>query len=330
MFAMNSQAIQKEAYLDQTILETIQELYKLPLPELVFRAQSIHRQNHNPNKIQFCTLSSIKTGACPEDCHYCPQSAHYKTDVQVHGLLSIEEVINQAQEAKNNGSTRFCMGASWRDLPNGKEFAQVVELIKAVKNLNLEVCCTLGMISEEQAFKLKEAGLHTYNHNIDTSPEYYEQIISTRSFQERINTLQNIQKAGIRVCSGGIIGLGESFEDRQKFIAVLASLDPQPDSVPINALVPISGTPLGDKQLIDCLEMVKAVAVTRIMLPKAMVRLSAGRRFLSDEAQALCFIAGANSIHTGEKLLTTPNAGLNKDKDLLNKLGMEVFEKGSL
>ena len=210
----------KHNYINSAVLERIKELYNLSIPDLIFQAQIIHRENHNPNKIQFCTLSSIKTGSCPEDCHYCPQSAHYKTDVESHNLLSKEKVLEDAQEAKNNGSTRFCMGASWRNLPNGKDFNEVVELIKGVKELDLEVCCTLGMLSEEQALKLKTAGLHTYNHNIDTSPEFYDKIISTRSFDERIQTLQNIQKAGIRVCSGGIIGMGESIEDTYQDLSV--------------------------------------------------------------------------------------------------------------
>ncbi|HEY9885887.1 MAG TPA: biotin synthase BioB, partial [Vampirovibrionales bacterium] len=269
---------------------------------------------------------SVKTGACPEDCHYCPQSARYQTGVNVHGLMSEEEVLKNAKEAKNNGSSRFCMGASWRDLPDGKEFDEVTNLIEKVSALGLEVCCTMGMVNKEQAQKLKKVGLHTYNHNIDTSPDFYNEIIGTRNFQDRVDTLNSIQEAGINVCSGGIIGMGESLHDRFKFLAVLASRNPQPDSVPINALSPIEGTPLGEQKLIDPLELVRMVATARIFMPKAMVRLSAGRRFLSDEAQALCFVAGANSIHTGEKLLTTPNAGTNNDYALLNKLGMETLE----
>lgn len=319
------QAQAKDLYIKQNILEEIQKHFALPLLELVFEAANVHRQNNNSRKIQFCTLSSIKTGACPEDCHYCPQSARYNTGLEAHALLDVATVTEQAKEAKNNGSTRFCMGASWRSLPQGQDFDKIVDLIKSVKELDMEVCCTLGMVTAEQAHKLKEAGLHTYNHNIDTSPEYYDKVISTRGFEERIKTLKNISDAGIRVCSGGIIGMGESIEDRQRFLAVLASMDPQPDSVPINALVPVEGTPLGDKSIIDPLEMVRAVAVARIMLPKAKVRLSAGRKFLSDEAQALCFLAGANSIHTGDKLLTTPNAGNNKDHELIKKLGLEVL-----
>ncbi|MDJ0626181.1 MAG: biotin synthase BioB [Candidatus Caenarcaniphilales bacterium] len=312
-------------YFDSTVLNKIEEIFNLPIPELIYKAQYIHKENHDPRKIQFCTLSSIKTGACPEDCHYCPQSAHYKTNVQSHSLLDKESVVQQAKEAKSNGSTRFCMGASWRELPEGKEFDEIIELVKSVKELDLEVCCTLGMINSDQAKKLAEAGLHSYNHNIDTSPEYYEEIINTRTFQERIETLQNISNAGINVCSGGIIGMGESTKDRQKFLAVLSSMVPHPSSVPINALVPVEGTPLGDRPIVDPIELVRMVATARIMMPKAMVRLSAGRKFLSDEAQALCFIAGANSIHTGEKLLTTDNAGTSKDKEILNKLGMSIL-----
>jgi biotin synthase len=327
---MTSNTAQKQTFIDESVLEQIKEIYNLSIPELVFKAQTIHRQYHDPNKIQFCTLSSIKTGACPEDCHYCPQSAHYNTGLQPHALLDVQTVIDQAKEAKENGSTRFCMGASWRSLPEGNDFNKVVDLIKAVKGLDLEVCCTLGMLSENQASKLAEAGLHTYNHNIDSSPEFYNEIISTRKFEDRIETLQNVHKAGIKMCSGGIIGMGESVEDRQKFLAVLASMKPYPDSVPINALVPVEGTPLEDRPLIDPLELVRTVATARIMMPKAMVRLSAGRRSLSEEAQTLCFVAGANSIHTGEKLLTTPNAGLNKDKELLDKLGMNILEQARL
>ena len=320
----------RDDLINSEILSKIQSIYSLPVPDLIFQAQSIHREYHDPNRVQFCTLSSIKTGACPEDCHYCPQSARYKTDIEVHSLLSKEVVIEQAKEAKSQGSTRFCMGASWRDLPEGKDFDSVVELIQSVKSLDLEVCCTLGMVNKDQAQKLAEAGLHTYNHNIDTSPEFYSEIISTRTYDERIETLQNIHKAGIKMCSGGIVGMGESSEDRQRFLAVLASMNPYPDSVPINALVPVEGTPLEKQQIIDPLELVRMVATARIVMPKAMIRLSAGRRTLSDEAQAFCFVAGANSIHTGEKLLTTPNAGINRDHELMNKLGMQTLEKARL
>jgi len=246
--------------------------------------------------------------------------------VKAHTLLNTEEVLEQAQAAKANGSTRFCMGASWRDLPEGDDFDKIVELISAVKALDLEVCCTLGMLNEDQAHRLAQAGLHTYNHNVDTSPEYYDKIISTRTYDERIETIKNIQKAGIKTCSGGIIGMGESIEDRHRFLAVLASMKPQPDSVPINALVPVEGTPLGSRPLVDPIDLVRMVATARLTIPKAMIRLSAGRKFLSDEAQALCFCAGANSIHTGDKLLTTENAGLNRDHELMNKLGLKPLE----
>lgn len=312
--------------IDQAVLSKIKSTYHLPLPALVFQAQSIHQQFHDPSKVQFCTLSSIKTGACPEDCHYCPQSARYNTGLKAHALLETETVLEQAKEAKENGSTRFCMGASWRSLPEGDDFDKIVELISSVKALDMEVCCTLGMLTESQAQRLASAGLHTYNHNIDTSPEYYEKIISTRSYNDRIETLQNIHKAGIKTCSGGIIGMGESVEDRQRFLAVLASMKPYPDSVPINALVPVEGTPLENQSIIDPIDLVRMVATARIMMPKAMVRLSAGRKFLSDEAQALCFCAGANSIHTGDKLLTTPNAGIDRDHELMEKLGLTPLE----
>jgi biotin synthase len=307
------------------ILEQIEKLFGTPLLEVVFKAAEIHRQNFNSQEIQFCTLSSIKTGACPEDCHYCPQSARYNTGLNAHQLLDTKTVLEQAREAKQNGSTRFCMGASWRSLPKGKDFEQIVDLIQNVKSLDLEVCCTLGMLSADQAIKLKEAGLHTYNHNIDSSPEFYSEVISTRTFEDRIETINNVANAGIKVCSGGILGMGETLTDRQRFIAVLASMNPQPDSVPINALVPVEGTPLSSRPIIDPLEVVRVVATARIMLPKARVRLSAGRKFLSEEAQAMCFLAGANSIHTGDKLLTTPNAGISTDHQLMQKLGLKVL-----
>ncbi|MDX1918033.1 MAG: biotin synthase BioB [Candidatus Caenarcaniphilales bacterium] len=313
----------------EDVLARARTFFELPLLELVFQAQKVHRLNHDPEVIQFCTLSSIKTGACPEDCAYCPQSSRYKTSSPVHNVLDIEEVKNQAAQAEANGSTRFCLGAAWRDLPQGKTFEGILELIEALKTYNLEICCTLGMLNHDQAKRLKESGLHTYNHNIDTSPEFYPEIITTRKYQERLDTIANIQAAGIKVCSGGIIGMGESSEDRLRFLAVLASLEPNyPDSVPINALVPMEGTPLAKRPLIDPLELVRMVAVARLLMPKAMVRLSAGRKFLSDEAQALCFLAGANSIHTGEKLLTTPNAGEAQDHKLMLKLGLKIMSQG--
>lgn len=306
-------------------LERIKELYNQPFTNLVFQAQQTLQENHDATAIQFCTLSSIKTGACPEDCKYCPQSAKHNTDIQTHKLLDKDEIVSQAQSAKDNGSTRFCMGASWRDLPE-REFENLTDIIQTVDSMGMEVCCTLGMVTEDQAQRLKKAGLHTYNHNIDTSPEYYSEIITTRKFEERIATILNIQEAGINVCSGGILGMGESIDNRLQFLAVLASLPEQPDSVPINTLVPVAGTPLQDSPPIDPIELVKIIAVTRIMLPKAKVRLSAGRVNMSEETQALCFVAGANSIHTGEKLLTTPNQGLSHDIELINKLNMKVLE----
>ena len=295
---------------------------------MIFKAQTIHREHHNPNEIQFATLSSIKTGACPEDCGYCSQSAHHNTDLEVEPLIEEEEVLKQAQEAKDGGSTRFCMGAAWRDAPKGKQFNKVLSMVSKVKEMGMEPCVTLGMLDKEQAQQLKEAGLHSYNHNIDTSPEHYKKIISTRSYEDRLNTIANVQEAGINVCCGGILGLGEQQEDRYKFIEVLARMEPQPQSVPINLLVPIAGTPVFQEALenpIDKFELVRTVATCRILIPGARIRLSAGRNTMSEELQALCFIAGANSIHTGEKLLTTPLQGHDTDRTLVDKLGMEVL-----
>ena len=295
---------------------------------MIFKAQTIHREHHNPNEIQFATLSSIKTGACPEDCGYCSQSAHHNTDLEVEPLIEEEEVLKQAQEAKDGGSTRFCMGAAWRDAPKGKQFNKVLSMVSKVKEMGMEPCVTLGMLDKEQAQQLKEAGLHSYNHNIDTSPEHYKKIISTRSYEDRLNTIANVQEAGINVCCGGILGLGEQQEDRYKFIEVLARMEPQPQSVPINLLVPIAGTQVFQEALenpIDKFELVRTVATCRILIPGARIRLSAGRNTMSEELQALCFIAGANSIHTGEKLLTTPLQGHDTDRTLVDKLGMEVL-----
>lgn len=322
---VTAQEVNLDKLIKPEILEKIQELYKLPFTDLVFKAQQVLQDNHDTSSIQFCTLSSIKTGACPEDCKYCPQSAKHNTNIETHKLLNKEEIISQAQAAKNNGSTRFCMGASWRDLPE-KEFENLTDIIQTVDKMNMEVCCTLGMVNADQALRLKQAGLHTYNHNIDTSPDYYSEIITTRKFEERIATILNIQEAGINVCSGGILGMGETVNNRLQFLAVLASLPNNPDSVPINTLVPVKGTPLEDSPPLDPIELVKIVAIARIMMPKAKVRLSAGRVNMSDETQALCFVAGANSIHTGEKLLTTPNQGLSSDIDLMNKLNMKILK----
>ena len=284
----------------------------------------MHREFHNPNEIQFCTLSSIKTGACPEDCSYCSQSARHNTGLEVEPLQEVSKILEEAKEAKAQGSTRFCMGAAWRSIPEGKQFDSVLHLIREVKAMNMEPCVTLGMLNQEQANQLKEAGLHSYNHNIDTSRENYANIISTRTFEDRLNTIEAVQNAGINVCSGGILGIGENIEDRKSMLATLASLDPQPSSVPINVLVPIAGTPLEAAEPIDNMDFVRMVAIARIMIPQAKVRLSAGRLNMNDELQTLCFIAGANSIHTGDKLLTTPLAGESKDHQLIEKLGMSI------
>lgn len=307
-----------------TLLKKIQETYQLPLPELIFRAQVVHRENHNPNEVQFCTLSSIKTGACPEDCSYCSQSARYDTGLKYEPLLDKAEILSQAKAAQDGGSTRFCMGAAWREIKDGKDFDLVLDVVREVNEMGLEPCVTLGMLNADQAKRLKEAGLHSYNHNIDTSKDHYAKVISTRTFEDRLETISHVQAAGIHVCSGGILGMGETREDRWSFIESLASLDPQPSSVPINVLVPIPGTPLEAAEPIDKFELVRTVATTRIFIPKARVRLSAGRLTMTEELQALCFVAGANSIHTGEKLLTTGLAGQDKDHQLMAKLGMEV------
>lgn len=301
----------------------IGEVYNLPLLELLFYAQSVHRQYQPLNKVQLCTLSNIKSGNCPEDCKYCPQSSRYKTDIEKYSLLPKEEVLRQAKLAKENGATRFCMGAAWRNIPNNSDFERVIELVQEVYKLDLEICCTLGMLTKEQAFKLKEAGLTAYNHNLDTSEEYYKEIITTRTYEDRLQTIRYVQEAGIQVCSGGIIGLGESREDRIGLIKTLANLKPQPESVPINVLVRVKHTPLEKEEDIDSFELVRTIATSRIFIPKAKVRLSAGRLEMSQELQTLCFMAGANSIFIGEKLLTTGNPLVDSDKELFQKLSME-------
>lgn len=302
--------------------EEVRAIYEQPFPELMFRAQSAHRERFDPNEVQRSTLLSIKTGGCPENCKYCPQSAHYNTDVDREKLLDKDVVLKEAREAKECGSTRFCMGAAWREIRDGEEFDQVIDLVKEVDALGMEVCCTLGMLNEEQASRLKEAGCHAYNHNLDTSPEYYGKIITTRTYQDRLDTIGNVRKAGITVCCGGIVGLGEGIDDRLSLIRELASQSPHPESVPINMLVKVEGTPLEDNQEVDPLEFVRMIATARIVMPNSYVRLSAGRKEMSDEMQALCFLAGANSVFAGEKLLTTPNPGENKDQQLMDKLGM--------
>jgi biotin synthase len=303
--------------------EEITEIYNQPILELIYQAASVHRQYHDPNEVQVCTLLSIKTGGCPEDCAYCPQAARYQTDVKVQKLMTTQEVLAKALEAKDSGSTRFCMGAAWREVRDNKDFDRVLEMVKGVAQLGLEVCCTLGMLTEEQAQKLKDAGLYAYNHNLDTSEEYYDDIISTRTYQDRLNTLANVSKANISVCSGGIIGMGEKTEDRIGMLHTLATLPQHPESVPVNALVPVKGTPLENQEKVSVWEMVRMIATARILMPKAMVRLSAGRVRMNVEEQALCFMAGANSIFAGDKLLTTPNPAYVADKEMFQILNLK-------
>ncbi len=311
--------------LKKNLQEKIKKTYQLPLPELIFQAQEIHRQNNNANEVQFCTLSSIKTGACVEDCKYCSQSARYNTGLKYEPLSDEAKVMDEARAAKENGSTRFCMGAAWREAPDNEQFDQVLSMVKQVKAMEMEPCVTLGMLTKDQATKLKEAGLHSYNHNLDTSEKFYSEVITTRTYQDRLNTIKNVQDAGVEVCSGGILGMGEGIEDRLSMLETLASMDPQPASVPINVLVPIPGTPLEAADPIEDIELIRLIATTRIMIPNARVRLSAGRHAMSETLQAFCFIAGANSIHTGEKLLTTPLQGKDKDRSMIEKLGMSIM-----
>lgn len=304
-------------------LEEVSNIYNLPFLDLIFKAQSIHRQNQPLNKVQLCTLSNIKSGNCPEDCKYCPQSSRYETEVDKYKLLSKDTVLEQATKAKESGATRFCMGAAWRNAPTNDEFENVLEIVEGVGKLEMEVCCTLGMLTQEQAVKLKKAGLTAYNHNLDTSPEFYKEIITTRTYEDRLNTIEHVSNAGIQVCCGGILGLGESQVDRISLIKTLANLNPQPESVPINVLVKVKGTPLDSVKAVDPFEIIRSIATSRILMPKAKVRLSAGRLEMSQELQALAFIAGANSIFMGERLLTTDNPNINEDKDLFKKLKIE-------
>ena len=305
-------------------------IYRMALPELVFRAQTVHRQFHSPDRVQTCQLISIKTGGCPEDCAYCPQSAHYDAGVEREGLLDPQHVIEVAREAAGRGVTRFCMGAAWRQAPEGREFENVLGMVRGVSGLGMEVCCTLGMLTEVQATKLKEAGLTAYNHNLDTSPEFYGSIITTRVYEDRLKTLAAVRKAGITVCCGGILGMGERETDRIGLLQQLATLEPHPESVPINMLVRVEGTPLASMPPMDPLEMVRAIATARILMPASRVRLAAGRKQLSPEAVTLCFLAGANSIFVGEKLLTTPNPGPDEDEQLLQSLGMKPLESHAI
>ncbi len=310
---------------DWTFAE-IESIYTSPLPDLVFRAQTIHRANHRADEVQGCMLLSIKTGGCPEDCAYCPQSAHYRTNVARTDLATLEEVTEAATKARDQGATRFCMGAAWRDAPDGPEFDRVLDMVRVVRGLGMEACCTLGMLTDEQADALADAGLTAYNHNLDTSPEFYGSIITTRTYDERLQTLARVRRSGVTVCSGGIIGMGENRRDRCRMLQQLSSLDPHPESVPINLLVRVEGTPLGDRPPEDPIELVRTIATARILMPASYVRLSAGRLALSDEAQALCFVAGANSVFLGDRLLTTPNPGQSHDERLLDRLGMRLTE----
>jgi biotin synthase len=301
--------------------QSIEALFNLPFNDLMFQAQQIHREHFNPNEVQLSTLLSIKTGGCPEDCGYCPQSVHYNTGVQASKLLDVEEVKAAAIEAQKNGASRFCMGAAWRE-PKDRDVEKVAELVRTVKSLGMEACCTLGMLTETQAGMLKQSGLDYYNHNLDTTPEFYGDIITTRDYQERLDTLAHVRAAGMNVCSGGIVGMGESRAQRAGLMHQLANLTPYPESVPINNLVQVEGTPLHGTESLDLLEFVRTIAVARITMPTARVRLSAGRQQMGEAIQALCFMAGANSIFYGDKLLTTGNPDWQKDQALLNKLGM--------
>lgn len=306
--------------------EDIQAIYDTPLLDLVYRASTVHRSFQDTGEVQVCTLLSIKTGGCTEDCAYCPQAARYHTDIKVHGLMKKDEVLSYAQKAKDAGSTRFCMGAAWREVRDNRDFDQVLDMVKGVNELGLEVCCTLGMLTEEQAQKLQQAGLYAYNHNLDTSKEYYGEIIHTRTYDDRLQTLDNVRKAGVTVCCGGIIGLGETHEDRIAMLHTLSTMPEHPESVPINALVRIKGTPLENNPKVDVWDMVRMIATARILMPRTMVRLSAGRLDFSVAEQALCFMAGANSIFTGEKLLTTPNPDFNEDQKMFELLGLKPRE----
>jgi biotin synthase len=305
--------------------EEVRALFDQPFPELMFRAQSVHRAHFDPTEVQISTLLSIKTGGCPEDCAYCPQSARYGTGVAAEKLMALDAVLAEARAAKNSGASRFCMGAAWRS-PKDRDLDAVCALVEGVKALGLETCATLGMLTGPQARRLKDSGLDYYNHNLDTSPEFYDHIITTRTYRDRLETLAHVRDAGIHVCCGGIVGMGETRDDRIGMIATLASLPAHPESVPINMLVKVAGTPLAEESALDPIEFVRTIAVARITMPRSVVRLSAGREDMSEETQALCFLAGANSIFYGPKLLTTPNPGRDRDRDLMDKLGLSPME----
>jgi len=302
--------------------EEILEIYNRPLIDLIFEAAKVHREHNDPKEVQVSTLLSIKTGGCSEDCGYCPQAARYQTKIEKNDLLSVEDVRKAAEKAKSAGSSRLCMGAAWRNVKDNDEFDEVLDMVKAVYDTDMEVCCTLGMVTENQAKRLAAAGLYAYNHNIDSSEEYYKEVISTRGYEDRLETLSNVRKAKLTVCSGGIIGMGESPEDRCGMLLTLSCLTPHPESVPINGLVPVEGTPLEEQEIVSIWDMVRMIATTRIVLPDTTVRLSAGRTQMTDEGQALCFLAGAGSIFAGDKLLTTPNPDFNEDMKLFNALGL--------
>jgi biotin synthase len=306
--------------------DEVVEMLESPLMELLYTAQGIHREHHEDNTVQLASLLSIKTGACPEDCKYCPQSAHYakKTGLKKESLMDVDAVLEKAKIAKEAGASRFCMGAAWKQVREGEDFDKVIEMVEGVTAMDMEACVTLGMLNQEQADRLATAGLKAYNHNLDTSPEFYKEIITTRTYQDRLDTIDCVRKSGVTVCSGGIIGMGETITDRARMLEILANMEVHPESVPINALVPVAGTPMGDRERVDPLELVRMVATARIMMPKARVRLSAGREMLNREAQILCMMGGANSIFYGEKLLTTANNDTNEDQEMIRDAGLKV------
>lgn len=306
--------------------QEILEVYNTPLLELIQQASVVHKKHHITGEVQVSSLISIKTGGCPEDCSYCPQAARYHTDIKVHKLMEVDEVVSMAKNAKDAGSSRVCLGAAWREVRDNRDFDKVLDMVKEINSLQMEVCCTLGMVTEEQAKKLANAGLYAYNHNLDTSEENYSNIISTRNYDDRLNTLKNVRKAGLTVCSGGIIGMGESVHDRIGMLYTLSLLRPLPESIPINALVAVEGTPLEKQETVPIWDMVRMIATTRIVVPSTSVRLSAGRLSMSIEGQALCFLAGANSIFAGDKLLTTPNPEFNDDLEMFKVLGLRSRE----
>jgi biotin synthase len=307
-------------------LDEVREIYNQPLLDLVYQAATVHRQYHDPSKVQVSSLLSIKTGGCPEDCAYCPQAARYQTDVDVHKTMDVEDVLEKAKKAKEGGASRMCLGAAWREVRDNRDFDKVLNMVEGINKLDMEVCCTLGMLSEEQAQKLSDAGVYAYNHNVDTSEDYYEDIISTRTYNDRLDTLGHVRKAKMTICSGGIIGMGESIDDRLKMLITLTSLQPHPESVPINTLVPVDGTPLQDQDKLPFNELLRMIATARIIMPTSMVRLSAGRMDRSRMEQGFCFMAGANSIFAGDKLLTTPNPEFDEDMDMFNFFGLKSME----